>query len=213
MSNPKTTLAKAIFLSGAIEFGNFTLASGLKSPYYIDLSRLLSSPKNLETFVKAAGKVVNSKCQSARIDAVASIELRGALLLSALSAYIGRPCYVVRKTTKTYGVTGKIVGGEIRSGQKFILFDDVVTDGQSKLESILALEESGAKVMLVLVVLDREQGASQNLRRKGYPLESMLTVHQLVSELLASRLITAEMEATVTDYLKRESIDVNPASA
>ncbi len=205
MSNFKKIIAQTIFESSAIRFGDFTLASGLKSPYYIDLSRLLSSPHSLKTFLETAGQEIRAKSDAAHIDALASIELRGALLLSALASYIDRPCFVVRKAEKSYGIMGKIVGGEIKSGKQLILFDDVITDGRSKLDSIHTLEGVGAKVPLVLVVVDREQGGSQNLARNGYALESLLTIRQLVSELAESRLIAPEITRTVTSYLEHEA--------
>ncbi len=205
MSNSKKIIAEAIFESSAIRFGDFTLASGLKSPYYIDLSRLLSAPHSLKTFLMAAGEEIRAKCDAANADAIASIELRGALLLSALASYIERPCFIVRKTEKSYGMTGKIVGGEIKPGQHLILFDDVITDGGSKLDSIHTLEDAGAKVRLVLVVVDREQGGSQNLGKKGYHLESLLTTRQLVSELNELRLIDPEITRTVTSYFEHEA--------
>ncbi|SRR5712692_5448459 len=211
MSESKAKIAKAIFQSSAIRFGEFTLASGIKSPYYIDLSRLLTSPPNLKTFLETGGREIRSKCDAAKIGQIASIELRGALLLSALSSYIGLPCFVVRKSEKSYGVTGKIVGGEIRSGEEVLLFDDVVTDGQSKLDSIHALEEAGATVKGVLVVVDREQGGVQNLHQKGYYLDSLLTVHELVSQLLESGLIAPQVAQTVSDYIAHESGNDPPA--
>jgi orotate phosphoribosyltransferase len=206
----KATIAKAIFQSSAIQFGDFTLASGLKSPFYIDLSRLLTSPSNLEIFLNAAGMEIRSRCNSAKIDQLASIELRGALLLSALSSYIGLPCFVIRKREKDYGVPGKIVGGEIKSGAEFILFDDVVTDGQSKLDSIRTLEEAGAKVRGVLVVVDREQGGARNLQARGYALDSLLTVNELISHLRKSGHIGPQVARRVTDYIAHETENIQP---
>ena len=210
MSELKAVIAKAIFQSGAVRFGEFTLASGIRSPYYIDLSRLLTSPPNLKAFLKAAGKEIRSKCDAAGTEGVASIELRGALLLSALSSYIGLPCFVIRKSEKSYGVTGKIVGGKIKSGERFMLFDDVVTDGRSKLDSIQTLEEAGAEVSGVLVVIDREQGGVQNLRKRGYALDSLLTVQQLVSQLQESRLIAPRVARTVLAYIADEDSHITP---
>lgn len=210
MSESKAVIARAIFQSSAVRFGDFTLASGLKSPYYIDLSRLLTSPPNLKSFLKAAGGEIRSRCNAAKIGRVASIELRGALLLTALSSYIGLPCFVVRKSAKSYGVTGKIVGGEIKSGERFLLFDDVVTDGHSKLDSIHSLEEAGAKVSEVLVVVDREQGGAKNLQDNGYRLDSLLTIHELVSQLLRSKMIPPQVARTVSDYVERESGNIRP---
>jgi orotate phosphoribosyltransferase len=210
MSEYKAIIARAIFQSKAIQFGDFTLASGRKSPFYIDLSRLLTSPPDLKIFLKAAGMEIRSRCNAAKIDQLASIELRGALLLSALSSYIGLPCFVIRKSEKVYGVTGKIVGGEIKSDAQFILFDDVVTDGRSKLDSIHVLEEAGAKVSSVFVVVDREQGGARNLQTKGYALDSLLTVHELVSELLKSGQIEPQVARAVTDYVAHETENIQP---
>ncbi len=205
MSDSKSVIAQAIFESSAIRFGEFTLASGFKSPYYIDLSRLLTSPGSLKKFTIAAAKEIKKKCDEEKIDALASIELRGALLLAALSSYIDRPCFVVRKAEKSYGIKGKIVGGEIKPGLRVMLFDDVITDGASKLDSIQTLEVAGAKVRLVLVIVDREQGGSENLGKKGYLLESLMTTRQLVSELSESRLITPEITNSVKSYLEHEA--------
>ena len=212
MSNSRAVIAKTIFESSAIRFGDFTLASGIKSPYYIDLSRLLTSPNSLQAFAKTAAKEIRAKYDAANIDALASIELRGALLLSALASYLDRPCFVIRKAEKSYGIKGKIVGGEIKQGQQFILFDDVITDGASKLDSIHTLEDAGAKIRLVLVVVDREQGGVQNLGKKGYPMESLLTTRQLVSELTKLQLITTEITRSVESYLEQEVTNL-PSSA
>ncbi len=152
-------------------------------------------------------------CDRAGVDALASIELRGALLLSAISSYTGRPCFVIRKTAKFYGVTGRIVGGDIVSGQRFILFDDVVTDGQSKMDSIMTLEEVGAKVNSVFVVVDREQGGKENLSRKGYNLDSIFTVSQLTEELSHQGLIDENTRGLVTRYLKSERDVINHSTA
>lgn len=204
MSTSKSNLAQAIFASGGIRFGEFTLKSGIKSPYYVDLSRLLTSPENLLIFAKHAGKQIRASCQKEGIEGIASIELRGALLLSALATEVGFPCFVVRKQEKSYGVSGRIVGGEIAKDTPFMLFDDVVTDGQSKLESVGALEEAGAKVKTVLVVVDREQGGRERLKQNGLNVEALFTIRELLSWLSKAGLVSNSTSDSVNRYIEHE---------
>jgi len=155
MADVAFEVGSALYSSGCLKFGSFRIKSGALSPYYIDLASLLSSPKDLCTVTEIAVNGIRLVAASTRIDKLASIELKGALLLAGIGCRTGLPCTVVRKEEKTYGATGRIAGAEVARGDHILFFDDVVSEGLSKLEGIKPLEQLGAKVENIMVVVDR----------------------------------------------------------
>ena len=109
-----TSIANALVKSGALKFGKFKIKSGITSPYYIDLTCLLSSPQDFECVVDAVVDEIRTIRSSQKVDKLASIALKGALLLPSIAYKLNLPCVVVRKERKEYGVTGRIAGGDIK---------------------------------------------------------------------------------------------------
>ena len=203
MADIASEVAGALYRSGCLKFGTFKIKSGALSPYYIDLACLLSSPKDLCALADAAAGEIRRLAGSERIDKLASIELKGALLLPSISCRVNLPCIVVRKEEKTYGATGRIAGAEVAKGESILFFDDVVSEGLSKVEGKKPLEELGAKVKHVMVVVDREQGGRENLERLGYNVHALAKISELVQRLLESASISKEQADAVLDYISK----------
>jgi orotate phosphoribosyltransferase len=138
-----------------------------------------------------------------KIDKLASIELKGALLLANIGCRTGLPCTVVRKEDKTYGATGRIAGANVTRGEKILFFDDVVSEGLSKLEGIKPLEQMGAKVENIMVIVDREQGGKENLENAGYKVHALTKVSEIVQSLLQNKHTSKEQADAVRDYIKK----------
>jgi orotate phosphoribosyltransferase len=183
LSNKAFLVAKALTRSGALKFGSFKLKSGVTSPYYIDLTWLLSSPSDLECIVNIVAEEIRLIQSEEAVDKLASIELKGALLLPSIASKLRLPCVVVRKESKKYGVTDRIAGGEVAEGDRIVFFDDVVTSGGSKIEGIQPIEQAGGKIVAVLVVVDREQGGKQALEKQGYKVKSVTTISEIAKNL------------------------------
>ena len=202
MPDRTTLIAEALTRSGALKFGSFKLRSGITSPYYIDMTWLLSSPDDLKHIVNLVAGEIEDLSSSTRIDKLASIELKGALLLPSIAGKLKMPCVVVRKETKGYGLTGRLAGGEVKKGERLVFFDDLVTSGGSKLEGIKPLEQAEGKIEAILVVVDREQGGKENLERLGYKVMALATITDLVRSLRTTGTLSEERADEILRYLK-----------
>jgi len=204
-SDRVSDLANALVQSKALKFGAFKLKSGIESPYYIDLSALLTSPPSFECVVEIVAEKVKEIAPPLRVNKLASIELKGALLLPSIACKVSLPSFVVRKQSKSYGLTGRIAGGGVEEDDRILFFDDVVTEAKSKIEGIGPIERLGAKVCAILVVVDREQGGRENLEKMGYKLYSVATISQIIRNLLSSQAVPEKQTKKILDYLKEQS--------
>ena len=195
-------VANALYLSGCLKFGSFKIKSGAISPYYIDLARLLASPKQLCTIVDVAAEKVKQLMFSDKINKLASIELKGALIVPSIACKLNLPCTIVRKEEKAYGVTGRTAGADIEKGDRILFFDDVISEGLSKLEGIKPLQELGGNITHFLVVVNREQGGKENLEKLGFKVHALANVSDLVNSLYENKHVSKEQADEVLDYVK-----------
>jgi len=203
MSAITAVVADALYRSGCLKFGSFRIKSGALSPYYIDLACLLSSPKELCAVAEVAADAIRRIMVSEKITKLASIELKGALILPSIACKVGLPCVVVRKEDKAYGVTGRTAGAEVTQGDSILFFDDVVSEGLSKLEGIKPLEARGARVKHLLIVVDREQGGREKLENLGYRVHTLAKISEVVASLSQSKNISKEQADAVLSYVKK----------
>jgi len=204
MSEKTSIVTDALIQSGALKFGRFKLKSGIESPYYIDLSWLLSSPESFSKIVTLVAQEIKRLASDREIDKLASIELKGALILPSVACKLRMPCIIVRKESKAYGFRGRIAGGTVNPGDRFIFFDDVVTRGGSKIEGVRPIEEAGGKIEFILVVVDREQGGKEELEQRGYRLVSLTTISEIVHCLLKDGKISHNQAEEILQYVKND---------
>jgi orotate phosphoribosyltransferase len=196
-------VANALYSSGCVKFGAFKIKSGAISPYYIDMARLLSKPKQLCAVAEVAAEAIRKIMVADKIDKLASIELKGALIVPSIACMVDLPCVIVRKEDKAYGVTGRIAGADVAQGDNILFFDDVVSEGLSKIEGIKPLQQLGAKVEHLMVVVDREQGGRENLEKLGYRVHALAKISEVVDALLKSKKISEDQAKTVLEYIKK----------
>ena len=203
MNTTAEKVAGALFRSGCIKFGTFTIKSGAQSPYYIDMARLLASPRELCAIADEAAEEIKKIMVKEQIDKLASIELKGALIVPSIACRVDLPCVIVRKETKAYGVTGRIAGADVNKGENILFFDDVVSEGLSKIEGVKPLQELGANVKHLLVVVNREQGGKENLEKLGFRVHALARISELVNALLQLGDISRVQANAVLAYIRK----------
>ena len=168
----KQELIKRVKETSYLE-GDFTLRSGKKSKYYLDKYLFETQPDVLkalgEEFAKHAGGDVSL---------IAGAELGGVALAAATAMATNKKWIIVRNSKKDYG-TSKMIEGVLKKDDVVLLVEDIATTGGQVLEAAKIITEAGAKVKKIVAVIDRKQGAGENITAAGYKFESILTKEDL----------------------------------
>ena len=157
----------------AVLHGEFTLRSGRTSKYYVDKYRFETQPDVLGGLGKLFAQHVTPD-----VDRIAGPELGAVCLAAATAMATAKPFVMVRKAAKAYGTT-KRVEGVLQPGERVLIVEDVLTTGGAVLEAAAAITEAGAKVVKIVGVIDRMEGARQNIEKAGYPMDALVTVADL----------------------------------
>ncbi len=168
-------LVEALVEKGALKFGDFTLTSGKKSSYYVDLKLAFTDPVFLRQVVERLVPYATG------VQRLAGTELGAVPLLVALALETDLPYVILRKKARDHG-TGRAYEGEIRAGENVLLVEDVATSGGTIQRAAEVLRGEGAQVERAVCVVDREEGAVESLREMGVDLEAVLRARDLRSE-------------------------------
>jgi orotate phosphoribosyltransferase len=153
--------------------GDFTLRSGRKSKYYLDKYLFETCPDILQALGEEfAGHVTDD------VTLIAGAELGGVALAAATAMASGKNWIIVRNAKKGYG-TGKLIEGVLKEGDVVLFVEDIATTGGQVLEAAKVISDAGAAVKKIVCVIDRKQGADENITAAGYKFESILTKHDL----------------------------------
>ncbi|MCJ7544437.1 MAG: orotate phosphoribosyltransferase [Phycisphaerae bacterium] len=167
----KAELARRIKAAAYLE-GDFVLRSGKRSKYYLDKYLFETDPVIL-------GELGRRLAEHARdADQIAGAELGGVPLAAATALACGKSYVIVRNAKKDYG-TGKQMEGTLSPGARVLLVEDVATTGGQVLEAAKVLTAAGAKVTRIVCVIDRMEGARENIEAAGYAFAALLTRRDL----------------------------------
>jgi orotate phosphoribosyltransferase len=165
-----TTIAEMLIQFKAIEFGDFTLASGARSTYYIDVKTAVTNTELLSAIAKKVSGEYT-------FEVIAGVAVGGVPLAVATALTSGKPYAIIRAAEKSHGKKEVIIGN-VR-GKKVMLIEDVTTSGGSALYGIEALRAAGATADRIITVVDREQGAREMLKNHGIELIPLVKVSEL----------------------------------
>ncbi|MCX5635678.1 MAG: orotate phosphoribosyltransferase [Planctomycetota bacterium] len=153
--------------------GDFTLRSGKKSKYYLDKYLFETKPEILKALGEEFAKYVTPD-----VTLIAGAELGGVALAAATAMAANKNWVIIRNSKKGYG-TGKMVEGVLKPGDVVLLVEDIATTGGQVLEAAKIITDAGAKVKKIVAVIDRKQGAGENIAQAGYKFESIITKDDL----------------------------------
>lgn len=165
----------------ALMKGDFVLASGRRSDYYIDARRVtLSGPGSL-----LVGRLVLDHIRAELPDAVGGMSMGADPIVSAVTVVSAEQGLtvdglLVRKQSKEHG-TGRRVEGPVRPGMSAVVVEDTSTTGRSALEAVAALGDSEVEVNRVVTLIDREEGAALAVQTAGLTFEAIFSVSEILS--------------------------------
>lgn len=143
--------------------GEFITRSGNKTNYYIDKYLFETSPFILDALAQQLSNILPS---SDTYDRIAAPELGAVPIAAVLSVLVKKPFVIVKKQTKDYG-TQKLIEGAISTGDRLVIIEDILTTGGAALRALQILRDSGYTVSHIVGVINREEGAFENIRAAG----------------------------------------------
>ncbi len=189
-------LADSLLQAGCVQFGEFTLKSGRKSPIYLDLRLLASYPRLLTQAADAYLPLL----RELTFDCLAAVPYAGLPIGTAVALRGGWPLVYPRKEVKAYG-TLKAVEGVYRPGERAVLLDDLATTGGSKFEAVERLQAADLEVQDVVVLIDRQGGAAEALAARGLRLHAVLRLTDLLAHWEGKGRIDAAQARAVRAFL------------
>ncbi|KKS80654.1 MAG: hypothetical protein UV54_C0001G0004 [Candidatus Beckwithbacteria bacterium GW2011_GWA2_43_10] len=195
--NIKEQLILDLFTVKAIKFGKFKLKSGIISPYYLDLRVLVSYPFLLEL----TADVFWEKLRVLNFDVIVGVPYTAIPIATAISLKHNQSMIFVRKERKDYG-TKKLIEGDYHRGQKGLIIDDVITNGESKLDTTKPLKEEGLIVEDIVVLVDRGQGGLELLKKHGYNCHIIFNMKEVFEILLKYKRISREIVAECVKFMR-----------
>jgi len=194
--------ATFLYQKGVIKFGDFTLASGKKSSYYVDLRLVPSYPHQFRSMIKYLQNSIIDNTGLDHFDSLVSVPTGGLIIASALAIETVKPLIYVRSKPKDYG-TSKSVEGQITKGMKVVMIDDVATTGGSVVNAIKSLRESDIVIEDAYVIVNRMEGADEALKELGVKMHSMFNIIQITQALHEQKLVSNDVLEKVRKQIEK----------
>lgn len=189
----KRNVALSLHKFGILQFGEFTLKSGIVSPFYLDMRVVQSFPEALHSITAIYAELLKDLPQDIRL---AGIPEAGIPLATAVGYETNRPLIQPRAKIKEHG-KGKSIEGDWKPGDKVAIIDDLVTKGDSKIEAIEQFKAAELEVVGFYLLIDREMGGKELVEKAGYSVDIAMTITEVFDILLAE----AKLDQTQHDKM------------
>lgn len=192
----KEEIFQGLVDTGCFRLGNFTLKSGLVSPFYLDLRRISSSPGLMRLVAKAYASIL----PAGKIDRLAGIPVAAVPFSTALSLETDIPMIYPRMNSKGHG-TGNRIEGDYAPGERVVLVDDLITTGKSKIEAADILRAEELKVTELVVLLERGTQGRLDMERHGIDLYAYARAEELFDYLLDRGIINQVKHRELIEFI------------
>jgi uridine monophosphate synthetase len=182
----------------AIKFGEFTLKSGLKSPFYFDLRDMISYPEILDG---VADLIVN-QVKDLEFDYITGIPYTALPIATLVSDILNKPLIYIRKEEKSYGTKNNIIG-QYKKGGKCLIIDDLITTGESIIETAEKFKAEGLEIVDISVIIDRSSKGTEYMEENGYKLHSLIGLDELLDILKRSNRISNDHVGKIKEFTQR----------
>ncbi len=194
----KRMVLHGLVRTGCFRVGEFTLKSGVRSPFYVDLRRTVSDP----VFLKLIGQAYADISRELDFSRIAGIPMAALPLATAVSLETGVPMIYPRLSAKDHG-TGNRIEGEFRPGDRVLLLDDLITSGKSKLEAVEVLRSEGLVVSDLVVLLERSNTARSEIEAAGIRVHAYAHVLELFATCRQMGVIDEPAEQAMRDFIEQ----------
>lgn len=182
--DPARDRARAIIKELSFKEGEFVLASGKKAKYYLDMKPTMFNPEGSSVLAR----LILDRLAKLPVDFVGGLEMGAVPLIAPITMISferGNPIpgLFVRKEIKNHGTMKRIEGvneSDLR-GKNVVVLDDVTTTGQSAKLAVDAIHDAGANVLLVLSIVDRNEGATEFYAKQNVPFDRLFTAQEFMS--------------------------------
>ncbi len=194
----KRNVALSLHKYGILQFGEFTLKSGIVSPFYLDMRVVQSFPEALHSITAIYAELLKDLPQDIRL---AGIPEAGIPLATAVGYETNRPLIQPRAKIKEHG-KGKSIEGDWKPGDKVAIIDDLVTKGDSKIEAIEQFKAAELEVVGFYLLIDREMGGKELVEKAGYSVDIAMTMTEVFDILLAEGKLDKTQHDTMIAFMR-----------
>ena len=195
--------------NNAIKFGDYILASGKKSPYYIDLRQTISSPITMDWIANSLSRIILNEIGRDKIDRILGVPTAGVPFATVVSQKLIIPMIYYRQARKEHGVRKK-VEGLLERNDRVLVIDDLITTGESVIEAAEVVRDQGGVVNELVVLLDREQGGPERLRASRIEPHVLFKISNAMTWLHSVGLIEDAIFETLIQYIDEERQGISP---
>jgi orotate phosphoribosyltransferase len=172
----------AIIKERSFRRGHFVLASGQTSSYYLDLKPTMFHPEGADL----TARLIFERIKDLDVDYVGGLEMGAVPLVATVAAVSQRsgkpiPGFFVRKAVKDHGTKRRIEAAGDMKDKRLVILEDVTTTGGSAMEAVKVVQQEGANIVLVLSVVDREQGAGAAYAAQDIPFDALFRASEFLA--------------------------------
>ena len=201
LDSMKTEFCNILKKINALEFGTFRLTGGRITPYYVDLRLIPSFPDAFRRVCNFSVDLISREIGPENFDRVAGIPTAGITFASFIAYRLEKPFLYIRQRVRRSGRERR-VEGVLMPGDRVLIIDDLITTGLTLQKAAATIRSEGGVVSDAFVLLDRMEGGSERLAKKGIRLHSLTTIDEIAKKLYEMNAVTEDEMQTILSQIR-----------